>query len=256
MKEIIFLGTAGARYVVFRQIRASGGIWFRTENTNILVDPGPCSLLRITRSKHGISTDKLDAVILSHRHLDHSADINVIIEAMTEGGFKKRGKLFAPYDAVEGDSPVVLQYLKDFLEEIIIIEEKKKYSIKDITFYSPCRHHHRGETYGFIFEMSSTRVGYLSDTEFFPELKECYKGCDVLILNVVRLKKKDGLDHLSVPEAEEIIEAIKPKKAVITHFGMTLIKAKPWVVAEEMKKRTGIEIISANDGMKLDISSL
>ena len=27
---------------------------------------------------------KLDAIILTHRHLDHAADVNVMIEAMTE----------------------------------------------------------------------------------------------------------------------------------------------------------------------------
>jgi protein-S-isoprenylcysteine O-methyltransferase Ste14 len=29
---------------------------------------------------------RLDAIILSHKHLDHSVDINIMIEAMTESG--------------------------------------------------------------------------------------------------------------------------------------------------------------------------
>jgi hypothetical protein len=42
-----------------------------------------------------------------------------MIEAMTEGGFKKRGVLFAPEDALEGD-PVVLKYLRNYVKEIVV----------------------------------------------------------------------------------------------------------------------------------------
>ena len=33
----------------------------------------------------------LDAIVLTHKHLDHSGDVNAMIEAMTQGGTKKRG---------------------------------------------------------------------------------------------------------------------------------------------------------------------
>jgi len=44
--RIIFLGTGGARVVVFKQIRASGGIWFSIDGTEFLLDPGPGALIR------------------------------------------------------------------------------------------------------------------------------------------------------------------------------------------------------------------
>src|SRR5579872_3926013 len=44
--EILFLGTGGARFVVARQIRASGGMWMRFGKTQIHVDPGPGALVR------------------------------------------------------------------------------------------------------------------------------------------------------------------------------------------------------------------
>jgi ribonuclease BN (tRNA processing enzyme) len=91
---IIFLGTAGARFVVIRQFLASGGAWLNLGNTQILLDPGPGSLVQASKRK--LDPTKLDAIILSHRHLDHSGDINIMIEAMTDGGTKKRGTVFAP----------------------------------------------------------------------------------------------------------------------------------------------------------------
>src|SRR4030067_3565944 len=96
---ITFLGTAGARFMVTRQLAASGGLWLNLGGTEILVDPGPGSLVQSTKRK--LRAEKLSAIILSNGHLDHSADVNIMVEAMTNGGFNKHGRLFAPADALE-----------------------------------------------------------------------------------------------------------------------------------------------------------
>ena len=89
-------GTAGARFVVMKQLRASGGVWLSVGKTNLYIDPGPGALVRCLNSKPKLEPSTLDGILLTHKHLDHSGDINVMIEAMTDGGFKKRGVLFAP----------------------------------------------------------------------------------------------------------------------------------------------------------------
>ena len=40
---------------------------------------------------------------------------------------------------------------------------------------------------------------------------------------------------------------------ILTHFGMTMIKAKPWEVASELEKELGLKVIAASDGMKIDL---
>jgi hypothetical protein len=37
---------------------------------------------------------------------------------------------------------------------------------------------------------------------------------------------------------------------------MTMIKAKPWVVAAELEKELGLKVIAASDGMKLDLEEV
>ena len=44
---------------------------------------------------------ELDAIVLSHKHLDHSGDVNVLIEAMICRRFRPRGTVFAPADAFD-----------------------------------------------------------------------------------------------------------------------------------------------------------
>ena len=105
-ETITFLGTGGARFMIISQLLASGGLWFNLDGTQILMDPGPGCIVQVTRRK--LNPEELSAIIVSHRHLDHSADVNVMTEAMTEGGFKKRGILFAPRDAIETE-PVMPQ---------------------------------------------------------------------------------------------------------------------------------------------------
>ena len=53
-----------------------------------------------------------------------------------------------------------------------------------------------------------------------------------------------------------ILKKTKPKLAVLTHFGMTMIQAKPWVVAAEMEKELGIKVIAASDGLKLNLEEV
>ena len=251
MSSIKFLGTGGARFVVAKQLRSSGGVWLNLNGTDILIDPGPGCLVKCVKSRPKLNPAKLDAIILTHRHLDHSTDINIMIEAMTEGGFKKRGVVFAPNDALE-DDPVILRYLRTFVEEIKILKESKHYCVRNVEFDTPKRHIHASETYGLNIKSEKVSLSFISDTEYFENLETYYTG-DIVIINVVRLETKEGLLHLAVPDAERIIKFIKPKMAVLTHFGTMMLKAKPYEIAANMESKLGIKIIAAHDGMEIDL---
>lgn len=249
---ITFLGTAGARFVVIRQLLASGGAWLNLGDTQILMDPGPGCLVQVVRRK--LDATKLDAIILSHKHLDHSGDINIMIEAMTDGGTKKHGMVFAPADALD-DDPVVLSYLRSYLQDMKVLTEGGSHVVNDVSFKTPVRHKHPVETYGFVFQTPRHTFSWIIDTKYFDDLAVHYQG-DLLIINVVRLKPGAPLDHLSLPEARRIIEQLKPKAAILTHFGMTMWRAKPWELAQKLTEETGINIIAARDGMTFDLAQL
>jgi phosphoribosyl 1,2-cyclic phosphodiesterase len=240
--------------MVASQILASGGLWLNLNSTEILVDPGPGCIVQSTKRK--LRAEKLSAIILSHRHLDHSADINIMVEAMTKGGFHCHGWLFAPADALETE-PVIFSYLKDYLDGIEILKEGNSYSIGDISFTTPIRHIHPVETYGMLFRTPERTFSYIADSRYFDGLCRNYGG-KLLIINVVRLEANPDypFDHLSVPDAEHIITELKPKVAILTHFGMTVWRARPWEVAEKLSQRTGVRVIAARDGMRFDLSQL
>src|SRR5512136_2507474 len=155
MSFIKFIGTAGARFVVTKQLRSSGGVWMSVGETNLYIDPGPGALVRCLSSRPKLEPSTLNGILLTHKHLDHSGDVNVMIEAMTEGGFKKRGVLFAPRDALEED-PVVLRYVREYVERVEVLKENTSYRIGNLQFATAQRHRHRVETYGLHFKMHPT----------------------------------------------------------------------------------------------------
>ncbi len=253
---IKFLGTAGARYVVAKQLRYSAGTFIRMKEKNIILDPGPGTLVRCAKSRPPIDVSTIDTIILTHAHIDHTNDANILIDAITEGGFKKRGILYAPRDCLNGQNAVVLKYLRDFLEDIKILEENKKYSIGELEFYSSVKHKHPVETYGIIFNYNGKKISFLVDTEYFPELIQSYKDSFILVINLLRYQphKSGKVMHLSIDNAKELIRMIHPEKTILTHFGMSMLRAKPWEVANGLTEELKMEVIAASDGMKIELS--
>jgi phosphoribosyl 1,2-cyclic phosphodiesterase len=250
---IKFLGTAGARFVVARQLRSSAGVFLSLKGSNIILDPGPGTLVRCASSRPSIDPGKLDCIILTHLHIDHSNDVNILVDAMTHGGMKKRGVLFAPEEALSGDTPIVWKYLREFLDRIITLKENEEYRIGEVRFSTTIRHKHRVETYGIKFNLDGQLLSFMVDTEYFPEIVDSYKDSDTLVMNVVRYSKKDDVPHLSVDDVKEILQKIRPKRAILTHFGMTMLKARPWEVAKRLSEELGMEILSASDGMRVEV---
>ncbi len=258
-ESITFLGTGGARFMIIRQFLASGGIWMNLNGTEILVDPGPGCIVQSTKRK--LRAENLSAIIVTHRHLDHAADVNIMTEAMTEGGFKKHGRLFAPADALETE-PILLSYLKKNLEGIEALQEGKCYSVDGVSFATPVRHIHPVETYGIIFKTPKHTFSYIADTRYFDGLLQHYTG-ELLILNVVFLEPRSHddyptmpADHLSVPDVARIVKGLNPKIAIMTHFGMSMWRGKPWEIAERLTQETGVKVVAARDGMRFDLSKL
>lgn len=247
--EIKFLGTAGARFAMARQLRSSAGVFIQCNNKKIILDPGPGTLVKLAHSRPRIDVNALDAIILTHAHIDHSNDVNVLIDGMTDGGLHKKGALFAPRECLEGENAVVLKYLRGFLEEIQILQEKQAYSVPGISFSTSCRHLHGVETYGIIFDMSGSKVSFMVDTKFFPELLDSYKDSDILIINVVLRQSHERIYHLSIEDVRELLGQLKPRKAILTHFGMPVLEGKPWELAAQLTRDLGITVVAANDGM-------
>ena len=246
MDELIFLGTGGARVMLSRQLLATAGIWMQLHDTKIHLDPGPGALLHAM--KHRLHPSSLDGIILSHRHLDHCGDANAMIEAMTHGGLHKKGRLYAPPDALDED-PVVLRYLRPYLEEINRLETFQAYKIGNISFRTSMPLKHGVTTYGMIFDAKSHVICYIPDTKYFPELKSFFEG-SIFIISMLRKDPHHRIAHLAVKQVEELLDHARPELTILTHFGMQIYQEGPHNVAREISLRTGLRVLAAHDGFR------
>jgi phosphoribosyl 1,2-cyclic phosphodiesterase len=252
--SIRFLGTGGARFVVAKQIRASGGMWMRFGTTQVHVDPGPGALVRALGTLPPQRPAELDAIVLSHKHLDHAGDVNAMIEAMAQGGWKPRGAIFAPRDAWDGDS-ILLPYARRFVPRHEIVEEHGgPYAINDVEVRASIRHRHPVETYGLHFRYEGKTLSYLPCTRYFDELIDDYRAHapDVLVINVLRYADTLDVDHLTFAEARRVIGGIRPRAAIMTHFGTKMLERDPRRLAYELEDELGLKVYAAADDWVFD----
>ncbi|MHB8462885.1 MAG: MBL fold metallo-hydrolase [Vulcanimicrobiaceae bacterium] len=257
MISALFLGSGGARFVVARQLRASGGMWLTFGETQIHVDPGPGALVRALTHVPPCNPRDLQAIVLSHKHLDHAGDVNAMIEAMTSGGFRKRGLLLAPADAFDADS-IVLAYARAFVEQYVTLEASSgPYGIGDVELRTSTRHHHGVDTYGMHFSYNGQTVSYLPCGKYFDGLAEDYRAHnpDVLIVNVLRFADGMNVDHLTWDQACSVVAEVKPRVAVFQHFGTQMLERQPEHMAQELEDELGIRVIAAYDNLSIDLST-
>lgn len=225
--------------------------------TQIHVDPGPGALVRALSHVPPCNPRELSAIALSHKHLDHSNDVNVMIEAMTSGGFKRRGTVLAPLDAIEGEH-VVLPYAQKFVERIEILRERSgPFRIGDVEIRTSVRHKHAVDTFGLHFTYEGRTISYLPCGKYFEGLIDDYRSHvpDVLIVNVLRFQDTMDVDHLTFEQARRIIAGVRPGVAVLQHFGTKMLEQDPPKLARDLERDLGVRVIAAHDGLTLDIDT-
>ncbi len=231
--KIAFLGTGGGRYVTALQLRWTGGIRIG----RIHVDPGPASI-RAYRF-FSLSPD-FDAIFLSHAHIDHINDVNVLLER------KKNVLVFGEKNALA----YITSYHRNFCR---IKEVREGERIKAGGFeieFTPVKHSSPG--LGAVFK-GRYSIWYSSDTEI---IEEHYKiKVDVALLNVLRPWGKKIEGHMDSEQAAEWALNTKPKLIIIQHFGRKMLEAGPESEARKIEEYSGVRTVAAKDGMVVDVPS-
>lgn len=229
------------------QRRYSGGLWLDLEET-VAMDPGPGALIRALQFKK--DPQKLDGVLVSHHHIDHYNDAEILVEAMTRGMKVKRGALALSVNVLD----YVSDYHKSFVE-LITAEPGKKFQIGSLGIDALPTSNHE-EAVGFRFHSKYGEITCTADTAYDKDLVKHYKGSKVLILNTIFPAGKEIDVHLNTRTAALIVEEARPELAVLQHFGMTMLNCGPEKEAKSIEDETGVRTIAARDGMEIDLETL
>lgn len=247
--KLQFLGTGGGRYVIGTQKRKTAGILLETEETKIHVDPGPGALNAVIENLE--STGDIEGVITSHVHLDHSNDVEPIIEMITEVN-QNPGVLFANESVLEGYGDIeksVSSYHQNLCSRVEKLEEGSKHEFKDVKIESQEMFHTDPKTQGLKIRSKDKTVGFWTDTQYSEELLEFYRDCETLVIYCSQPKEKEVRGHTSIRDVPKIVEETGVRNAIITHFSLSFLnsnieKQKKWV-----EENSDCKIIFAEDGM-------
>lgn len=148
-----------------------------------------------------------DVIFITHDHYDHYSeeDIDKVI--------KERTIIVAPED-------MLTKLLKKGFERenILLVEPNEKYRVRGIEFqtipaYNVNKQFHpkANEWVGYLIELEGITYYIAGDTDITEENKKV--NCDVAFVPV------GGTFTMDYKEAAELINEIKPKIAVPTHYG-------------------------------------
>jgi ribonuclease BN (tRNA processing enzyme) len=262
--KLTLLGSGGGRFVMLEQARGTGGFVLEIGGRMLLFDPGPGALANA--KKYKVRLKKLDGILVSHSHIDHTNDLSIVIEAMTWGAKKKRGFLVADsvtLDGAKGEPARINDYHKAPLEGIFPMEAGDSKEIEGLEITATESTHEEGKpdldfgsckipTHGYLVDAGGERFGYTSDGEYYSGMEKTFRGCDLLVLNCMRPSDDPWPGQMDAKQARILIEKAKPKIAVLNHLGMKMVFGRAEREAAEIRKETGVRTIAARDGMVID----
>jgi phosphoribosyl 1,2-cyclic phosphodiesterase len=240
------------------QRRSSGGIWFSYGGAAGVIDPGPGSLVRICEAAPDLSPVNINTILVTHRHIDHSSDLNALAEGMTLGARTPAGFVLLTRDCVENGDSVLMKYLHDRIKSIAFHEDGALvFPSEGVAIESVAHSHHGVQCYGLIFRKNGLpQWGVISDTAPMPHFAERYAGCELLIINTTLMYPRASLDHMALTDVKSLLGRLRPQTAVLTHMGGDMLDRGGKYIPELFPPgTTKTKVIAAHDGMTLDLEN-
>lgn len=239
--------------------RASSAFWLETDSGAILLDCSADAPHRM--AQENIDWVNLDAIWISHLHLDHCAGLAPLLFGIRWApGINRRQK------------PLKIFGCEGITTLLKAIDESSNYKLFEQPF--PLEFHefaptekprtvemlaglgaqivstsHRHESLAIrLTDADGTTLVYSSDTGYAESLAEFSRGVDILILECSFYQNKPTAKHLELADAMRIAQLAGPQKLLLTHL------YSEWDDVDfetEAKKLWAGDTLAAYDGLRL-----
>ena len=255
MIKITFLGTGtsqgipviGSDHPVsfsddLKDKRLRSSILIEYKDFNFVIDCGPDFRQQMLRT----NCRKLDAIIFTHEHADHTTGIDDV-----RPYFFRQGKIpIYLHERVLNSLHNRFAYIFDPKQkypgapdfEVNLITNENDFQILGLNITPIEAVHYKLPVLGFRLG----KFAYLTDVKTISD-KEMLKlnGLDTLVINALRYESHPS--HLNIEEALEIIDQVKPKQTFFTHISHNMGFHEE--VCESLPKSVSL----AFDGLVLEV---
>lgn len=228
------------RSLDFQDKRLRSSIHIDVRGKSLVVDTGPDFRQQVLRER----VKKLDAVLFTHAHKDHTAGMDDI----RSYNFRQRTDM-PIYGTVE-----VIDQLKQEFSYVFATKkypgvpsvtvnhiDKSSFTIDDIEITPIEVMHYKLPVLGFRIDDFT----YITDANYISEEEmKKLEGTKHLVLNA--LQKEEHISHFTLDEALEVIEKVKPEKAYLTHISHKLGKHR------DVSRELPDNVVLAFDGLKIE----
>jgi len=208
----------------------------------LVIDTGPDFRQQMLR--HHVH--KLDAILFTHQHRDHTAGLDDI---RAYNFFQ--GRTMDLYLPPEVETALRKEYYYIFekpdypgLPELRFHHiENNPFSIEGVLIQPVEVMHYNMRVFGYRFN----NFAYITDANHIPAPEmEKLQGLEVLIINALRIEKH--ISHFSLDEALEVIARLQPKNAYLTHISHQMGTHR------DLTEKLPNNVFPACDGLRLEIA--
>lgn len=214
------------------------------KNYTYVVDCGP----DFRQQMLNVKCNKLDGVIFTHEHADHTAGLDDI----------------RPFYFKQGDIPIyahkrVLKALKRRFDYIFETENKyagapgvkpirienKPFPLGDLQVVPINGWHYKLQVFGFRFG----DFAYLTDMKTIDDAEvEKLKGVKILVVNALR--ETEHISHFNLKEALALIKTVNPQRAYLTHISHMM------GFHDEVEQKLPKNVFLAYDNLEINLNNL
>ncbi|MFA4975331.1 MAG: MBL fold metallo-hydrolase [Candidatus Paceibacterota bacterium] len=226
------------------------GFYIKYNDLEMMVDPGINILERAERI--GVNLARTNTLFISHAHIDHSNDADLIAEMAS---YRENSGLNVLMSQNTLDEKVIGQYhfSPSSDNKLTVLNKAEEINLGNNIKLKPIEVVHSiGGSFGFVLDLNGLKVGYTGDTGFnatyktadgrelsalekiadkkeiegpgtFNErLKKVFSEIDLLVFNLhdVEFRKytKHNFYHSTVSDAVEVLRDSKVKLGLFEHF--------------------------------------